>query len=246
MADLHHEVAGPEGAPPFVLAGSLGSTLAMWEPQFERLRDHALVVRYDHPGHGASSISEFAGVGGMAAQLLRLLDALELARVTLVGLSLGGAVAMRLALDAPERLERLVLASTSARFGEPEAWRERAAAVREHGVAAVADAVLGRWFTADFFDTHPHVVQRFREMLVSTPAEGYARCCDALAEWDVREEIRTIRVPTLVVAAAEDPSTPPQHLELIADRIPGARLHVIERAAHLANVERPDEFTNLL
>src|SRR5207245_8845838 len=92
-------------------------------------------------------------------------------------------VGMRIAVDNPQRIDKLMLSCTSARFGEPDAWLERAETVRAHGVEAVADAILGRWFTRRFGD-----VGRYREMLLSTDREGYARCCAAIAGWDVREE----------------------------------------------------------
>jgi 3-oxoadipate enol-lactonase len=108
---------------------------------------------------------------------------------------------------------------------------------------AIADSVVVRWFTPELPREEPETVARFRAMLVAIPPEGYARCCEALAAWDTREQITAISAPTLVVAGAEDPATPVEHAELLASRIPGARLHVLEHAAHLANVERPDEFT---
>jgi 3-oxoadipate enol-lactonase len=103
-----------------------------------------------------------------------------------------------------------------------------------------------RWFTPELAREEPETVARFRAMLVATPREGYARCCEALAAWDARERISAISVPTLVVAGAEDPATPVEHAELLVSRIPDARLLVLERAAHLANVERAEEFTTAM
>jgi 3-oxoadipate enol-lactonase len=171
---LHHQIEG-EGGRVVVLSGSLGSSLAMWDPQIPALADHFRVLRYDHPGHGRSPLSEDRTVEALAAQLLGLLDGLGFVQVSFCGLSLGGAVGMRVALDAPDRIDRLVLCSTSARFATPEFWDRRAAAVRSGEVDAVADEVLDRWFTPGFPD-----VRRYRDMLVSTPAEGYARCCEAV------------------------------------------------------------------
>jgi 3-oxoadipate enol-lactonase len=101
--------------------------------------------------------------------------------------------------------------------------------------------VLERWFAPEFAD-----VRRYRDMLVSTPAEGYARCCEALRDWDVRGQLRDVGLPTLVIAGADDPSTPPVDLEAIAGEIPAARLVVLDGARHLANVERPDQFNAAL
>jgi 3-oxoadipate enol-lactonase len=220
-----------------VLAGSLGSTGEMWEPQLAALAAHE-VVRVDHPGHGGAPVVPPADVGDLARRVLEHVDA---ERFAFVGLSLGGAIGMRLALDAPERVERLVLACTAPRFGEPTTWVQRAATVRADGLEAIVDAVLERWFTPAFAD-----VRRYREMFLSTDREGYARCCDALARWDAREELDLIAAPTLVISGADDPSAPPEHGELIASRIAGARHETIAGARHLANVEFAAEFNALL
>lgn len=220
-----------------VLCGSLGSSAAMWEPQLAAL-DGRRVLNVEHPGHGGAPVTSVQAVDDLAALVLEQTGA---ETFSFVGLSLGGAVGMRLALDAPDRVEKLVLACTSARFGEPEAWYERAATVREHGLEAIADAVLARWFTPGFGE-----VGRFREMLLSTDPEGYARCCEALARWDVTADLGKIAAPTLVISANEDPATPPAAGEVLAAGIPGARFEVLANAAHLANVEQPHHFNKLL
>ena len=209
----------------------------MWEPQVETLHGRR-VLTVDNPGHGGAPLAPVQTVADLAA---RVLARVGTDTFSFVGLSLGGAVGMRLALDAPERVEKLVLACTSTRFGEPEAWYERAATVREHGLEAIVDAVLARWFTPRFSD-----VGRFREMFLSVDPDGYARCCEALGRFDVRGEIGEIVAPTLVISAAEDPATPPAVGELLAAGIPHARFEVLEHAAHLASAERPDLFNRLL
>jgi 3-oxoadipate enol-lactonase len=236
---LHHQIEG-EGGRVVVLSGSLGSSLAMWDPQIPALADHFRVLRYDHPGHGRSPLSEDRTVEALAAQLLGLLDGLGFVQVSFCGLSLGGAVGMRVALDAPDRIDRLVLCSTSARFATPEFWDRRAAAVRSGEVDAVADEVLDRWFTPGFPD-----VRRYRDMLVSTPAEGYARCCEAVRDWDVRGALGAVQSPTLAIAGADDPSTPPGELKAIVTEIPGSRLSVLD-GRHLVNVEQADPFNEAL
>lgn len=226
-----------EGDRVLVLSGSLGSTLEMWEPQLPALAQHFRVLRYDHPGHGGSPPAREPSVAAFAGELVKLLDALGIASASFCGLSLGGAVGMRLALDEPERVERLVLCSTSARFATPESWQGRADTVRREGVEAIADAVLERWFDPSFRD-----VRRYREMLLSIPSEGYARACEAVRDWDARGELGGIAAPTLAIAGADDPSTPPGDLEAIVSEIPGAQMLVIDDARHFVNVERVDEF----
>ena len=148
---------------------------------------------------------------------------------------------MQLALDAPDRVERLVLACTSARFGDPQQWLDRAAVVRSEGLGAIVDAVLGRWFTPSFGD-----VERFRAMFLSVDPEGYARCCEALAVSDARETLGSISAPTLVVAGAEDPTSPPAEMAAMTGAIPNARFELLCGAAHLANVEGAEAFNQLL
>jgi 3-oxoadipate enol-lactonase len=223
-------IDGPVDADVLVLSNPIGTRLEVCEPALPWLADRYRVVRYDHPDDADT-------VEALAGGLLNVLDELDLASASICGLSIGGAVAMSIGANTPERVDRLVLACTSARFGPPEGWLERAALVREQGTAAVAEAALGRWFTDGFTET-----QSYREMLLATPRETYARACEALAHWDFHDHLSEISRPTLVIAAAEDPSTPPEHGALLAERIRGARLVILDRAAHFAHVERPEAF----
>jgi 3-oxoadipate enol-lactonase/4-carboxymuconolactone decarboxylase len=223
-----------------VLGGSLGSTLSMWDPQVEALTERFCVVRYDARGHGASPVP--AGpysLDDLADDLLALLDRLGVERAHLVGLSLGAMTAMRLAARAPSRVDRLALLCTSAGFPTSSPWAERAATVRAEGTAAIAEAVVDRWFTPRLREAEPALVERMRAMVAAIPAEGYASCCGAIERMDLRDDLARISAPTLALAGADDPATPPEHLATIAAGIPGARLLVLPQAAHLANLEQP-------
>jgi 3-oxoadipate enol-lactonase len=237
---LHHRIDGV-GERVVVLSGSLGSTLEMWDPQVAALTDRFRLLRYDHPGHGGSPLADVDSVSALARLVVELLDELRLERVSFCGLSLGGSVGIQLALNAPHRVHRLVVSSTAPRFATPDFWEERAAIVRASGVEAIAELLLERWFTPDFGE-----VQRFRDMLLSMSAEGYARCCDALRDWDARGRLGTIRAPTTAIAGSDDPTAPPEQVEAIVAEIPAARLIVIERARHLVSVERSEEFNEAL
>jgi 3-oxoadipate enol-lactonase len=238
---------GPADAPVVVLSNSLGTTLAMWESQVPALAERFGVLRYDHPGHGGARAAPTArSVEALARGVLAILDERGVERVSFCGLSLGGAVGMWLGMYAPERIDRLVLACTSARFGVRESWLERAATVRADGLEAVADRVLALWFTPRTQREQPELVARYRAMMVSAEPEGYAGCCEALADWDPGEALRAITAPVLVLAGREDPATPPDQGEAICRRIPGARLSVIEAAGHLASIEQPEAFGALL
>jgi 3-oxoadipate enol-lactonase/4-carboxymuconolactone decarboxylase len=240
----HYVLEGPAHAPVVMFASSLGTTHEMWDAQAAAFAGDYRVLRYDHRGHGGSPVPPGPySVDELAGDVLELLEALRIDRVALVGLSLGGAVAMALALRAPERIERLVLCCTAMQFGPPETWTERAATVRAEGVEAVADAALERWLTPE---APPAMHDRLRAMLVSTPPEGYAACAEALAGHDLRGRLGGLRMPVLAVAGEDDPAAPPEQLRAIAGEIPGARLRVIERARHIAVVERADEFNRLL
>jgi 3-oxoadipate enol-lactonase len=237
---LHYRLDGAAGAPVLALPSSLGTSTELWTQNVEFWGERFRVLRFDQRGHGGSEAPPGPySLGDLGRDFLGLLDELELERVTLCGLSLGGATAMWVAAEAPERIDRLILACTSARFGEPAQWLERAETVRSAGLEAIAEKVVARWFTAD---VEPETVAAFRSLLVSTPAEGYASSCEALAGWDFRARLPEIRADTLVIAGAEDAVAPLRDSELLAERIPRASLVVVEQAAHLANVEQPESF----
>jgi 3-oxoadipate enol-lactonase len=239
---LGYRLDGPAGAPALVLFGSLGSTTSMWEPQVAAFAEHARLVRFDHPGHGASPVPDLpVTVAGIAASALAVLDELGIERAAVCGLSLGGMVAMWLGANAPERVDRLVLACTGAKLGTPEAWAERAELVRREGTGAVAAGIRERWFTPAFRDSP--AAQAVVEELLAVPAEGYARGCEAVGAFDFHAELGRIGQPVLVLSGAEDPVTPPDVVDALAGGIPDAVRATIPHAAHLANVEQADAFT---
>ena len=244
---LHHVIDGPEEAPVLLLGSSLGATGEMWAPQVPRLAQRRRVVRFDHRGHGGSPVPPGPyTIDDLGADVLALIESLGVERVAYAGLSLGGMVGQWLAIHAPERLESVALLCTSAHI-PGDAYAERAATVRAAGSpSVVADAVVERWFTPAWSREHPDVVARHRAMIAGIPAEGYAGCADAIAALDLRDGLTSIRVPALVIGARQDPALAPEHCEAIAAAIPGARLEILDPAAHLANVERAEEVTRLL
>jgi 3-oxoadipate enol-lactonase len=228
---VHHVVEGD--GPPLVLASSLGTTHRLWDANVGALGARFRVVRYDHPGHGGSPAGPNT-IEGLARAARELLDELDLEQVTFCGTSLGGMVAMWLGVHAPERITRLVLCCTAPRLPPAAQWLERAATVRERGMEAIADTVVARWFTPRFTGDR----ERWRAMLVATPPEGYALCCEAIAAMDLREELRAIRVPTTVIFGRHDPVVDDDKRRLLAEIGEVVELD----AAHLANVEQPDAF----
>jgi 3-oxoadipate enol-lactonase len=239
--ELYHETAGVPDAPTVVFAPSLGTRLSIWDPQARELEARFQTVRCDLRGHGRSDVPKGPySIAGLGRDLLGLLDRLELRRASLCGISIGAMGCMWVAANAPDRVERLVVCCSSAAIGAGDRYRARAAAVRARGMEVVADEVLERWFTPRFRGRHPEVVERMRSELIATPAEGYASCCEALAEMDLRAELDAITAPMLVVAGQQDDATPPEHGALIADAVRGARFEVVPDAAHLANIEQPE------
>ncbi|WP_028659362.1 3-oxoadipate enol-lactonase [Nocardioides insulae] len=245
--DVHAVVTGRADAPAVILSNSLGSTHAMWDAQVTALEEHFRVVRYDTRGHGVSPVP--AGpytIDDLADDLVGVLDRYGIARAHVVGLSLGGATAMRVAARNPERVDRLALFCTAAKFDPEQAWVDRATLVRAEGTGAVAPAVVQRWFSPGWYADHPEEHAYYQAMIADTPVEGYAGCCDAIGVLDLRPDLAGIAAPTLVVAGADDQATPPAWLQVIADGIPEARLLVVPDSAHLAPAEQPDTITPAL
>ncbi|MGJ7908455.1 3-oxoadipate enol-lactonase [Actinopolyspora sp. H202] len=241
-----YELTGPPQAPVLVLSNSLGTDRTMWNEQLPELSSHFRVLRYDQRGHGRTpATSGPYDLETLGRDVLDLLDHLDIAEAHFAGVSLGGMTGMWLAANAPERIGGLALLCTSAELGPPENWRDRAAFVRANGTRAMVDSTLDRWFTAEFA-AKPDVVTKYGGMIAASDDEGYAGCCEAIAGMSLREGLGGITAPTVVVAGYDDPATPPEHAERIVAGIPGARLFLLERAAHLANVEQAERVNRLL
>ncbi|MFM8466084.1 MAG: 3-oxoadipate enol-lactonase [Oxalobacteraceae bacterium] len=243
---LYYEIDGPDNAPVLVLSNSLGTTLAMWLPQLPALTAQFRVLRYDTRGHGQSEVTTGPyHMAQLGRDVVSLLDGLNIPAAHFCGLSMGGMTGIWLGVHAPSRIQRLVLCNTSAAIGVPEVWNTRIAAVNQGGMDSIIDAVLERWFTADFLAHAPAQVERVRQMLSHTSAEGYVANCAAVRDMDQRAELSRITAPTLVIGGKHDKATPPEHGELIARAISGAT-YVELNAAHLSNWEAAQAFTQQL
>ena len=203
---LHHREDGREDGPVLLLGGSLGTELSMWDPQAGALGARRRIVRFDHRGHGGSPAP--AGpytIAELGGDVLALLDRLGIERADYCGLSIGGMVGQWLAIHAPQRLARLALICTSPDTLNPDAFTDRARTVRAAGATEpIADRVIANWFTEAWAAAHPELVARHRQMIVDTPAEGYAGCCEAVAAHDVAAGLPGVTAPTLVIAGAQD------------------------------------------
>lgn len=238
---------GPGGAAgTIVLLNSLGTTVAMWDGVVPLLTRSLDVVRFDQRGHGtAAAHPATAGIDDLADDVLAVLDRVGVGRVHLAGVSIGGMIALRTAALAPERVASLTPMCCAAVY-DGQSWIERAKTVREHGVEAIASAVMERWFTLEFQERRPEVVRSFADMLGSMDREGYAVGCDVLAEADVTGDLAHITAPTLVVGGAEDPAAPPDEQRAIARSVPHARLEILPSVAHIAPAAAPEVVAELV
>jgi 3-oxoadipate enol-lactonase/4-carboxymuconolactone decarboxylase len=243
--DLHHVIDGAEDAPAVVLFPSLGSTLELWEPQVAPLAEHFRVIRVDPRGHGRSPVPEGPyTIDDIGGDVVALLDRLGIEQAHVVGVSLGGMVAMWMAINHPGRVGRIVPTATAAAL--PDAgFAARAQAVREGGTATVADAVLERWLTPEARAADPARAERMKSWILDTPDEGYAGSCEAIDAMDLRDGLAAITAPTLVISGLRDPAIPPEHQVRITAGIPGARLAAVD-TAHIPNIEQPEQVTALI
>lgn len=244
---LHATIDGPVDAPVLVLGPSLGTDVHLFDAQVAGLSDRWRTVRFDLPGHGHSPVPHAPRMmPQIAADVLRLIDALGVDSFHYAGISFGGAIGQQLGVDAGDRLLSLTVCASAARFPDPASWVERAATVRAEGTGAMAASRTGTWWTPSFAVGAPLEVERLLGMLRATSDEGYAGCCEAIADFDVRSALSQITVPTLVLAGAEDPATPVELVREIADGIPGAQFLVVADAAHLPSVEQAEQVTSAL
>ncbi|MBI5262436.1 MAG: 3-oxoadipate enol-lactonase [Bradyrhizobium sp.] len=241
---LNVSVEGRDGGPTLMLSNSLGSTLQMWDPQMKALTQVFRVIRYDTRGHGKSDVP--AGPYSMerfGRDVLAILDDLNIAKVHWCGLSMGGMIGQWLGANAPGRMGKIILANTACYYPDPTNWMNRIKAVKEGGLAALADTIISNWLTADFREREPQITARMKAMLQASPVEGYVACCEALSRLDQRDLLSRIKSPTLVIAGRHDMSTPISAAEFIRSRIPGASMTILD-SAHISNVEQPHAFTD--
>ncbi|HEY1831413.1 MAG TPA: 3-oxoadipate enol-lactonase [Acidimicrobiales bacterium] len=242
---MQYRLDGRAHGPLLVLSNSLGLTMDMWEPQLPAFTTHFRVLRHEHRGHGGGHAP--AGpysISDLGSDLLGLLDTLGEPRASVVGLSLGGMVAMWAAAHDPDRIDRLALCCTAPVLPPADAWIERAALVRDQGTSVLLDTLLARWFTQATLPARPEIAATVQAMLAAADPECYASCCEAISVMDQRSHLAAITAPTLVLAGSDDPVVPPASALDTQRAITGSTLVVLPQASHLANVEQPQAFTD--
>ena len=243
---LHYQTFGDKAKPALIFSNSLGTNYTMWQAQIDALTDDFFIIGYDTRGHGQSTTPEGAyDIATLAGDVVDLLGHLDIKTANFCGISMGGLTGLYLAIYHPECFDKIIIANTAAKIGNENAWQDRANSVRVGGLQAIADTAPSRWFGEDFISNHPDIVKKLTDDLVKGSAEGYAKCCEALAVADLREKVKEVKMPMLVIAGSDDPVTTVADGQFITDNAPNSKL-VIIKASHISNVEQAGEFNQVL
>ncbi|MCO8056022.1 3-oxoadipate enol-lactonase [Acinetobacter towneri] len=241
-AQINYQTFGDATKPALIFSNSLGTNFKMWQAQIDFFQQDFFVICYDTRGHGASSAPQGPySIDQLGQDVVNLLDHLNVEKAAFCGISMGGLTGQWLAIHRPERFNQVVVCNTAAKIGQEQAWNDRAALVREQGLQPIASTAASRWFTEPFIQSNATVVNNLQNDLAAGSAEGYASCCEALAKADVREQLKDITVPVLVVAGQQDPVTTVIDGQFMVERIANSQLFEIN-ASHISNVELPNEF----
>ncbi|WP_347452698.1 3-oxoadipate enol-lactonase [Acinetobacter sp. ANC 7454] len=241
-AQINYQTFGDASKPALVFSNSLGTKYSMWQPQIEHFQQDYYVICYDTRGHGASSAPQGPySLEQLGQDIVNLLDHLNIAKAAFCGISMGGLTGQWLAIHKPERFSQVIVCNTAAKIGQEQAWQDRAALVREQGLAPIAATAASRWFTDPFIQSNPAVVAELSNDLGAGSPEGYANCCEALAKADVREQLSSIQIPVLIIAGQQDPVTTVADGQFMQQRIANSKLFEIN-ASHISNIEQPEAF----
>ena len=243
---LHYQTFGDAQKPALIFSNSLGTNYGMWQKQFNYLKQHYFVICYDTRGHGASSTPQGGyTIDQLGEDVIQLMDHLKISKAAFCGISMGGLTGQWLAIHYPERFNHIIIANTAAKIGQPQAWLDRAKLVREQGLEPIAHTAASRWFTQNFIEQCPEVIETLSADLAAGSAAGYASCCEALAHADLRDELVNIQIPVLIIAGQQDPVTTIIDGQFMQERIAHSKLVEID-ASHISNVEQPESFNEVV
>lgn len=245
-AHIHYQTFGDRNAPALVFSNSLGTHYGMWQQQFNYFKQRFYVICYDTRGHGSSSTPPGPyTLQQLGEDVIRLLDHLKIEKASFCGISMGGITGQWLAIHYPERFSHVVIANTAAKIGQEQAWLDRAKLAREQGLQPIAATAASRWFTDPFIQSQTAIVNHLCHDLSAGSADGYANCCEALAKADVREQLKDIHLPVLIIAGTQDPVTTVADAQFMQQQITDAQLVEIS-ASHISNIEQADAFNAAL
>ena len=234
---------GPEDAPVLVLSNSLMSTHRMWDPQMTAFSANYRVLRYDTRGHGATETTDSAySIGMLARDAEALIETLGVGPVHFLGLSMGGMIAQRIAVNRPDLVRSVMLCDTASEMPTPDMWNERIATAESKGIEGLLAGTVKRWFTPGFIARSPAAVSFVEGMIRDTGGPGYIGCASAVRDMSQTDILKDIGQPTLVLVGAQDPACTPAQALVLHENIANSRHVVLEDAAHLSNIEKPFEF----
>jgi 3-oxoadipate enol-lactonase len=246
--NFNYTVDGTEGAPWLVFSNSLATTVAMWDEQAAALKGKYRVLRYDQRGHGATD----APAGRYAfdtliADAVALMDALGIRRANFGGLSMGGATALGLAQQHPDRVDSIIVCD-SACMSTPQSsqqWEERIVVAQKEGMEALVEPTMARWFPPETLKANPPHLAKVRAMIRATPVNGFIGCAAALADHNYNAKVATVKCPTLFMVGEKD-GTAPAAMKDMQSRLPGSRYVELAGAGHISNMDRSAEFTKAI
>ncbi len=245
-AEIHYQTFGDHTQPALIFSNSLGTNFRMWQPQIDALQHDFYIVCYDTRGHGQSSAPQGPySLDQLGKDVIHLLDHLHIDTAIFCGISMGGLTGQWLAIHHPDRFNHVLVCNTAAKIGQENAWNERAQMVREQGLDSIASTAASRWFTPSFIENHADIVRTLSNNLAAGSPEGYASCCEALSKADLRDELKKIRIPVLVIAGRKDPVTTVADAQYMVNHIKSSALFEID-ASHISNIEQPDAFNQAL
>ena len=238
---LHYRRDGDTDGKPLVFINSLGTDYRIWDAVVPHFASNHAVLRYDKRGHGLTDVpAPPYTIADHTADLVALLDALDIAESIIIGLSVGGMIAIDFAARYPQRVTTLVLCDTAPQIGTAAMWKERIDTLRAQGMTHLRDSILARWFAPDFKTRNPAAYHGYGNMLIHTPLDGYTGTCEAIRDADLIHASRQIRAKTLVLCGEQDVSTPPDFVREATIDIPDAHFDLIPYSGHLPCVEQPD------
>ena len=243
---IHFDDTGPKEDFAIVFLNSLGTDFRVWDKLLNVLEGRYRTIRIDKRGHGLSTNYEKdISIENLAKDVSNLVENLNLKNICLVGLSIGGLIALEFIKQSPNICNKLILCDTAPKIGSKDMWADRIKRVEDGGIDAISDDILARWFSVSFLKDRADELQIWKSMLIRTTKSGYVGCCEAISRCDLTDQAKKVNVPTLVIVGDEDGSTPINVVKNGADLIEGSLFRIIKNAGHLPCIERPNEVGSL-
>jgi 3-oxoadipate enol-lactonase len=244
---INYQIDGKEGAPWLIFSNSLMTNLSMWDDQVAALKDSFRILRYDQRGHGGTEApSGKYSFDLLVGDVIGLMDALAIKRAHFCGISMGGMTALFLAQRHRDRFDRIIPCDCGPASSPASAqqWKERIDLAGEKGMEVLVEPTVNRWFPPDFVATKAPVLDKIRDMIRTTPYQGFAGCAYALSDYDLKPGLAGIDRPTLLIVGTKDATVP--GIQQIKAAVPGAKLVEVEGAGHICNVEQPAFYTKAI